>query len=854
MREKITPMLNQYLRIKEEYPDAILFFRLGDFYEMFFEDAKIASSVLHITLTSREAGKGKRIPMCGIPYHAAENYIVRLLKEGYKVAICEQVEDPRLAKGIVKREVIRVITPGTLITESLIEERNNYIIAVNEGDDIFGLTFCDISTGEFKCTQLNREELTSEVMRLQPSECLLPEGREDLRKLIEVKAITGYPDFYFLPETARDVLLSHFKVSTLAGFGLEDKGLALSTAGALLRYLEETQKKTIEHIKKIEFYSVKNYMLLDPFTQRNLELTRNLETGGRKGCLYSVLDKTLTPMGKRLLEKWILQPLIDLGQIHKRQQGVDYFHQDKFKRRKVQEILKGMQDLERISARIGLGMANPRDLISLKQALKKVKALREEIKDSGIDLIQECCLGLDPLDEIAQRIERAVVEEPPTQINEGGIIKDGFCPELDELREISRSGKDWIAKLQEREIRRTGITSLKIGYNKVFGYYIEVTKPNLKFVPPDYIRKQTLVNAERFVTPELKEYEEKILSAEERIKELEKEIFIKLREDIKEYIPKIQTDAQLVAVIDVLQSLAQVAEENRYVKPKITGGYRIHIKEGRHPVLERILENFVPNDVCLSEEEQILIVTGPNMAGKSTYIRQIALLVIMAQMGSFIPATSAEIGIVDRVFTRVGARDALTSGMSTFMVEMVEVARILNNATANSLIILDEVGRGTSTYDGLSIAWALVEYIHKNIKAKTLFATHYHELTQIAKYLPTVKNLNVAVREYKDQVIFLYKVEEGSCDRSFGVHVAKLAGVPEEVVDRAGQLLKQLESGKKDISPKGRERQLELFKGRPHPVLEELRQLDLNKLTPLDALNFLAELKEKLKLEDTQLD
>ena len=855
MKEKLTPMLNQYLKIKKEYPDVILFFRLGDFYEMFFEDAKLASSVLHITLTSREAGKGKRIPMCGIPHHAAENYIARLLKEGFKVAVCEQVEDPKLAKGVVKREVIRVITPGTLIGESLIAERNNYILCVNEEKGKFGISFCDISTGEFKTTELNTpEEFLSEISRINPAECLLPEGREDLKKSLDIKTITEYPEFYFLLETARDILISHFEVQTLAGFELDGKEMAISTSGALLKYLEETQKRALTHIHKIESYSLNNYMLLDSFTQKNLELVKSLEWERKEGSLLSVLDRTLTPMGKRLLEKWVLQPLVDMDEIKRRQDGVEFFYQDRFLRERVREILKGFQDLERIVSKIGLDMANPRDVVNLSDALRKIDSLQKVFPELAPEIIAECRDNLDPIDEVCEKIKSAIRDEPPVQINEGGIIKDGYSQELDELRKIASSGKDWIAHLQEKEIKRTGISSLKVGYNKVFGYYIEITKPNLKYVPSDYIRKQTLVNAERFITPELKEYEEKVLGAEEKIKELEKALFVSLRQEIKNFIPRIQNDAYMVAVIDVLQSLAEVAEHNRYIRPKIHTGYDIVIEDGRHPVLERILPegSFIPNNIILNEDARILIITGPNMAGKSTYIRQAALLIIMAQMGSFIPASYAEIGIVSRVFTRIGARDALVSGMSTFMVEMVEVARILNNADDRSLIILDEVGRGTSTYDGLSIAWAVVEYIHRNIKAKTLFATHYHELTQIARYLPEVRNLNVAVREYKDQVIFLYKVEEGGCDRSFGIHVAKLAGIPPPVVERAKELLQELEQKRKTIVPKSRLIQYELFihQGKKHPVVEEIKGLDIDKMSGIDALNFLNRLKNRLEQED----
>ncbi|MDP8233510.1 MAG: DNA mismatch repair protein MutS [Candidatus Saelkia tenebricola] len=852
MKEQHTPMLNQYLKIKKDFPDIILFFRLGDFYEMFFEDAKLASSVLHITLTSRGKIKGTRIPMCGVPHHAAENYIRRLLKAGYKVAVCEQVEDPKTVKGIVKREVVKVITPGTLVAESLVEENNNYIIAVNEENNKFGLSLCDISTGEFKTTELDsKEELFSEIMRLNPSEYLLPEDRQDLKKLVGVNAVTEYPDFHFILSTAGEMVLNHFNVATLSGFGLDGRILAISTAGALLKYLQGTQKKAVEHIKKIEVYSVKNYMVLDSFTQRNLELVKNCETGTKEGALLSVLDKTYTSMGKRRIEQWVLQPLIEKEKICNRHDGVSCFYEDQNKRHKVQEILKGIQDLERIAARIGLSTAGPRDLISLKNSLEKAKELKENISGFDAAIIRDCFSRLDPLKEIVRKISEAIVEEPPVVINEGGIIKKGYRKDLDELQEVLKSGKDWIAQLQEKEIRRTGISSLKIGYNKVFGYYIVITNSNLKSVPPDYIRKQTLVNAERFITPELKEYEEKILGAEEKSKELEKEIFINIRDDIKQYIVEIQENARAMSVIDILQSFAQIAEDNKYIRPKINSGLALNIKDSRHPVLEKVIsENtFIPNDIFLGDE-RILIITGPNMAGKSTYIRQVALLVIMSQIGCFIPAAYAEIGIVDKVFTRIGAHDALISGMSTFMVEMVEVAWILNNATANSLIILDEVGRGTSTYDGLSIAWSVVEFIHKYIKAKTLFATHYHELTQIAKYFSEVGNLNTAVREYKNEVVFLYRIEAGICDKSFGIHVAKLAGVPNDVIERAKKVLKDLEFNRNHVPSEVKELQAELFTTAVHPLIEELKMVDVEKTTPLEALDILNRFIRRLDSEE----
>lgn len=843
--EKITPMLKQYLEIKKDYPDTILFFRLGDFYEMFFDDAKIASNILNLVLTSREAGKGRRVPMCGIPYHSAENYIARLLKEGYKVAICEQVEDPKRAKGLVKREVIRVITPGTVIADGILSSpSNNYIMSLDWGNGIYGISYCDLSTGEFRLTETeSEEEFISEIVRISPSEVLIPEDKElnfNLNGLI-----TKYPPWHFYPENAKEIILSHFALSTLEGLGIENTKFALSSAGALLDYLKRTQKSHLRHIRKLTPYSLKKYMILDETTQQNLEIKRNIYSGEKKGCLLSIIDHTITALGKRLLEKWITQPLLEIVSIKRRQDAVEELKEKKDFRSQIRKLLKGIIDLERLAGKLELKIITPQELLSLKNSLFHVSEIKALLKDVQSDILKQIRQCLKELPEIQELITSAIREDALSNVGEGWVIKDGFNTELDQLRNIRGSGKKWLAELEEREIKRTGITSLKIGYNRVFGYYIEVTKPNLKYVPSDYIRKQTLVNAERFITPELKEFEEKIISAEEKIKELECRIFNEICQHVRSYLNDILETAEKIAMLDVLASFAEIADKNHYIRPQLNEGEEILIEEARHPVLEVLLPagKFVANDIKLSQTKNIIIVTGPNMAGKSTYIRQAALLVIMAQAGSFIPARSAVIGIVDRVFTRIGSRENISSGMSTFMVEMVETAKILNNATSKSLIILDEVGRGTSTYDGLSIAWAVVEYIYQKLKSRTLFATHYHELTQLTNHIPAVQNLNVAVREWQDEVVFLYKVEEGSCDRSFGIHVAKLAGVPEEVITRAWQVLDDLEERGKNIKVRKNEKQLELFQRQPK--IEELRKLNLNEITPLEALNILHKLKEK---------
>lgn len=862
-------MIRQYLGIKKKNEDAILLYRLGDFYEMFFDDAKVASKILQITLTSRGVGRGRKVPMCGVPYHAVDNYISRLVKAGHRVAICEQVEDAALAKGIVKRETVRLITPGTALSDNLLEERkNNFLVALNKEGDMVGLSLIDLSTGEFKVAELkDGEELYNELTRLNPSECLLPErlkGEEEFLKRLSREGemlITRREDFSFIPETAYRTLTSHFRTHSLEGFGCEDLPLALGAAGAILEYLRETQKTALAHIAKLTAYSTSEFMVLDRATQRNLELAHTL--AGTKGrSLLSVLDETVTAMGGRKLRNWMQQPLLKVDRIRERQEAVEEFFEQLSWRRELRQLLKNLPDLERLSSRASCGLAHAQDLVALSRALKVIPQVKEEISSRKSILMKELDANLENLHELADLISQALVPEPPFTLRDGGLIREGYSEELDELRKVSRGGKEWIAHLQTRERERTKIGSLKVGFNRVFGYYIEVTKPNMKLVPSDYIRKQTLSNAERFITPELKDYESRVLGAEERIKELEYKIFLEIREKVAGEAGRVQKAADILATLDVLVSLAEVAVKNNYVRPEVKEGEVISIKDGRHPVLEKVLdEPFVPNDTLLdSQENQLIIITGPNMAGKSTYIRQIALIVLMAQMGSFVPAREATLGVVDRIFTRVGAADELSRGMSTFMMEMNETANILNNATSRSLIILDEIGRGTSTFDGISIAWAVAEYIHNHpeLGTKTLFATHYHELTELALTLPRVKNYNIAVKEWNEEVIFLRKVVEGGSDRSYGIHVARLAGLPREVIERAKDILANLEKSAftEDGQPKlaaspGQPgegpAQLSLFETSAHPLIEEIKELNVDDLTPRQALDKLYELKKKAK-------
>ncbi|HUU51122.1 MAG TPA: DNA mismatch repair protein MutS [Nitrospinota bacterium] len=860
-----TPMMRQYLDIKSKHKDAILFFRMGDFYEMFFEDAKIASKVLEITLTSRNKEKDKSVPMCGVPCHASESYIARLINAGYKVAICEQIEDPKKAKGIVKRNVIRIVTPGTILNSPLVGSKENQYLAsfVFCEEKVIGFAITDISTGEFFITELDGtspfQKLKDELSRWNPRELLIPnnisdnEEISDYIKTLDI-SINPYDDWVFSYDHAYRLFLDYFKVNSLDGYGCESRRVAVQAGGAILQYLQETQKTSLAHINKLTYYNTENYMIIDPSTQRNLELLKSLGDESKKGSLLDILDLTITPMGGRKIKKWILRPLLNASEIRKRQDVVDEFLSNTILRGEVREALKEVYDLERLAGRISLSAANARDLSALKKSVLVLPRLNELINQSSSPLLNDLLSKWDNLQDIGELIERSIQENPPYSINEGGMIKEGFNSKLDELRKITKAGKDWISNFEAQEKKKTGINSLRVGYNKVFGYYIEVTKKNIPLIPPDYIRKQTLVNAERYITPELKEYEIKVLNAQEEICVLEYNIFQEIRESIIKEVNRIQKIAGIISTIDVLASFAEASSLYNYVKPKINENDVIHIAEGRHPVLEQIDVNnkFVPNDALIDcENNQILIITGPNMAGKSTYLRQVALIVLMAQTGSFVPAKQAEIGMVDRIFTRVGAQDFLTRGQSTFMVEMNEAANILNNATKKSLIILDEIGRGTSTFDGISIAWSIVEYIHDKLEAKTLFATHYHELADLSLVLKKIRNYNFAVKEWNNEIIFLRRIVPGSTDRSYGIQVARLAGIPKEILERAKEVLCNLENteldnkGKPKISYKKRGNQEEmgeqfsLFAKRVDVLMEEIKRIDINNTTPMEAIKIL---------------
>ena len=871
--KSLTPAMRQYQKIKKDYPDAILFFRMGDFYEMFFEDARLASRLLDIALTSRDKGKGPKTPMCGIPFHAADIYISRLIKSGYKVAICEQVEDPKTAKGIVKREVVRVITPGTALDTQLLDPKeNNYIASLFQNDQGFGISLLDLSTGEFKATEFTASEewnkLIDEFNTFSPRELLVPENFSFLSKIKEEfpeMIISPLEGWVFASDYGYQLLLEQFKTASLEPFGIEGKLIAIGSAGALLHYLRETQKEDLAHVTGLSFYQRSDYMILDAIAQRNLELIRSLQEGKREGSLLSIIDLTVTGMGARLLKSWLVKPLLNKAEIDRRLDAVDEFYQGVILRSSIREELKQFHDIERLTSKVTLNTANARDLVSLKSSITLIPALRELLKGCSSSLLKELTDELDELADVGELIDKAIAEEPPLTLREGGLIKGGFDERLDELREISRQGKSFIARLEARERKRTGISTLKVRYNKVFGYYIEVSKSNLSLVPKDYMRKQTLVGGERFITPELKDYESKVLGAEEEIRRLEYEIFDRIRNKVSEAAPRILTTARGLSAIDLLTALAEVAARNSYNRPVITEVEELTIIEGRHPVVEKtnLAEKFIPNDTYLNpDSEQLLIITGPNMGGKSTYLRQVALIAIMAQIGSFVPAKRAEIGLIDRIFTRIGALDNIVRGQSTFLVEMNETANILYHATSKSLILLDEVGRGTSTFDGVSIAWAVAESIHNNpsIAAKTLFATHYHELADLARTLPKAKNYNVSVREWNDRIIFLRKVVEGCSDKSYGIQVARLAGIPQEVIERAKEILQNLEKNELDaegipklargkgVPRKARNKQqLLLFSPEEHPIVEKIRKLDISKMTPLEALSLLNALQKGLK-------
>ncbi len=854
-KDDLSPIRKQYLEIKRQYPDAILFFRLGDFYETFDKDAETTSKELDIVLTSRNVAKGVRVPMAGIPHHAAENYLARLVERGYHVAICEQVGDQPV-KGIFPRQVVRVVTPGTVTEPGLIPgESNNYLVSLildfESNKERAGIAYVDITTGEFAVTELDDKDiLTSvkaEVNRLKPSEILYPETL-DLDDRMPGFATT-WPAWRFESGRCQEEIFSHFEVAALEGFGLDGKNLAVRAAGAILQYVSETQPAALKLLKRLHTYSLKEFMTLDAATRRNLELTETIRGGAVTGSLLGVLDHTNTPMGKRLIRRWVSEPLLDIKQINSRQEQVEFFYSDGLLRTEMRSELKPLADLERIINRVVSGSALPRDLVSLRSTLRKLPAIKALLpeNDKALDsLLFDFILCSEELD----LLEDALQEDPPATLQNIGVIRPGFSAELDGVLERSRHAREWISNLESTEKQRTGIKSLKVGYNKVFGYYIEITKANADMAPEEYIRKQTLVNAERYITPELKEYETLVLNAEERIREIESRLFKDVCIRLSASADRVLSTARVVAQLDVVASLAEAAAMGGYIRPEVIAEDVMDIRDGRHPVVEQTLKGvrFVPNDSNFEEGERIRLITGPNMSGKSTYLRQVALIALMAQMGSYVPAQSARLGLVDRIFTRIGAQDEIHAGQSTFMVEMVEMANILHHATPRSLLILDEIGRGTSTYDGVSIAWAVVEYIHNHpdIRAKTLFATHYHELTQLADLLPGVRNYNVAVSEADGKVVFLHKIVPGGADRSYGIHVGQLAGLPSPVIQRAGEIMGELESssGKAvKINPHASQ-QLALFP-ETNPLLMDLNSLDLNTLSPIEALNKLFEWQQQ---------
>lgn len=867
----VTPLMAQYQKIKDAYPDTILLFRMGDFFETFDEDAKIASKVLGITLTKRANGAAGNVPLAGFPHHALDTYLPKLVRNGYRVAVCEQMENPKFAKGIVKRDVVEVVTPGVAISDKLLDhKKNNYLLSIFLENEIAGIAFSDISTGEYHAYEVHQNDIPQQIGLINPSEILVAKKQRGIlepiiQKTSSIITITKIDDWIFTHEYAEELLLKQFNVKTLKGFGIENLHAGLIAAGATLNYLRETQKENLPHINKISGYNPSDYMILDFATKRNLEITFSMQDGGREGSLISILDRTETAMGGRMLKKWISAPLRKVEPILKRQECVEELYTNKALRKNLVAELKEIGDLERLISKICTGKVNPREILNLKLSLKKiplVKQLLDQVKSDTLSKINEKLLELNHL---VEKIEKAIDDNPPLNMIDGGVIREGYSPELDELRGLSTNAKGWIANLQKTERERTKISSLKVSYNKVFGYYIEISHANKDKVPDDYIRKQTLVNNERFITPELKEYEDKILNAEENIANLEYQLFNEVRTAAASFTEQIQENARLIAMLDCYVSFAECAEQNNYIKPVIDEDDIIEIIGGRHPVVEKILppgEKFSPNDCLLSNtDNQIIILTGPNMAGKSVYLRQIGLIVLLAQIGSFVPAESCRIGLVDRIYTRVGASDNITAGESTFLVEMQEAANILNNATSKSLILMDELGRGTSTFDGISIAWAITEYLHENpeISAKTLFATHYHELNEMATIFPKIKNFKVEVREYGDKVIFLHKVSSGGADHSYGIQVAQMAGLPLFVTSRAKEILQNLES--KELTPYEMKKaklarikhqddlQISMFEIKDDALRKEIDDISIDKLTPLDALNKLSELKRKLNDE-----
>ena len=866
---EFSPLMQQYFSIKNQYKDSILFFRVGDFYEMFFDDAKLASQELEITLTGKECGQEERAPMCGIPFHAVDTYVAKLIEKGYKVAICEQLEDPRTTKGMVKRDVIRTVTPGTIIESNMLDDKkNNYIMSVYKKGIYFGIAICDISTGDFYSTRIaennNFAVLLDELAKFGPAEIVVNsflynsiEEINEIRKRFNLY-INNFDDENFKFDTEN--LLQNYKLENENTEIKDLKNYELETIAinALLVYLKQTQKIKLDHINRIRFYNLQKYMTLDITARRNLELLERQHDKGKKGTLLWVLDKTSTSMGGRKIRKWIGEPLLDVNQINKRLNAVRELKENSILRGELQQTLKKVYDIERLVGKISYGNSNGRDLNALKNSLKQIPNIKNLIKDSNSELIKFLEASLDECSDLAKLIEDAIVEDPPITLKEGGIIKLGYNQEIDEYKKASTEGKKWLLELEQREKEATGIKNLRIGFNRVFGYYIEITKSNLSLVPETYIRKQTLTNGERYITEELNELESKILGAEEKLIDLEYQIFTEVRTHLAKNIQRLQKSADIISTLDVLSALSTVAEDMNYVCPIVDNGGEIDIKEGRHPVIEKMIDtgSFVANDTYLNKDtDRLSIITGPNMAGKSTYMRQVALITLMAQIGSFVPASYAKIGIVDKIFTRVGASDDLSMGQSTFMVEMMEVANILKEATSNSLIILDEIGRGTSTYDGLSIAWAVVEHITDKTKcgAKTLFATHYHELTELETKLEGVKNYSIAVKEKGEDVIFLRKIIPGGTDESYGIHVAKLAGVPQAVVKRSNEILRSLErksmlTGQKKTENKRQpEGQLDFFNYKLAEIAHEIDKMNLNEMTPIDALNTLIKIKEKMQ-------
>jgi DNA mismatch repair protein MutS len=867
--DKLTPAMRQFHQFKQKYPDCVLFFRMGDFYETFYEDAQLCSRVLELTLTSRSKGENP-IPLAGVPYHAVDGYLKKMLQAGYKVAVCEQIEDPRQAKGVVKRDVVRIITPGTLTDDMLLNAKeDNYLCAFSlDTKHAAAVSWVDISTGHFFIQQMPEDKLLDELLRLSPAECLVPDRRGELfeaetKKLTKAigemtkATITERPSWYFEPFAARQRLLKHFGVATLEGFGIADNQDSLiSPAGAIIEYLNETQKTALGHIRTLKKIDNREFLQIDPASLRSLEVLQTIRSENTKGTLLESLDETVTGMGGRMLKGWLCRPLCELGAIESRQEAVGEAANSKNNLADIRRILSKISDTERIAARISTARATPRDLVALACTLRQIPLLRKSLEEFQSDLFRRLTQRCDSMDELATLLESAVEPEPPVHLREGGVIKAGFSEELDNLHSISRDGKSWLMRYQKTQIERTGIANLKVGYNRVFGYYIEINHSSADKAPADYVRKQTIKNAERYITEELKEFETQALSAEDKAIELEQQLFEQLRRQCLSFIDRLQNLALTAAECDCIMSLAYTAARRNYIRPQITTDNRLVIHQGKHPVIAEMLgSEFVPNDIDAGEGTgDILVITGPNMSGKSTYIRQVALLVLMAQAGSFIPAKDAEIGLVDRIFTRVGASDELIRGRSTFMVEMTETANIINNATEKSLVILDEVGRGTSTYDGLSLAWAVTEHIANRIKCRTLFATHYHELTELADLFSNIKNCNVAVREWLDEVVFLHKIIPGGTDKSYGIHVAKLAGLPKSILERSKEILKELENTfRKEATSENLARNKTkepdkdtLFVQKHKTVLDKLCSLDVNNLTPIEAINLLNQIKSEI--------